>query len=59
MTLRPAFEVTRVDSMQWNRTALTFEVADEATETSAATSPLPESLAAQLREAIAYEATLD
>jgi hypothetical protein len=58
MGFKPTFEVTRVDSMQWNRTALTFDMPEETTEASAATASLPESVMDQLREAISYESTL-
>jgi hypothetical protein len=50
----PAFEVTRVDSMQWNRTQAGPVRSADAAEASAA--PLPDAVVERVREAIKREA---
>lgn len=49
---RPAFEVTRVDSMQWNRTVFADKIVDAP---GAAAVPLSSDVISRLRESIRKE----
>lgn len=49
---QPAFEVTNVESMQWNRTASFNPDVESATQAAA---PLPADVIARIREAVKAE----
>lgn len=56
ITYQPAFEVTRVDSMQWNRSCVCFtpeEPGDPAAE-----APLPADLVDRVRDAVKRQVAL-
>lgn len=52
MTFQPTYEVTRVDSMQWNRTCVDFDLPERPSAEAAAMEALPADILADLRDAI-------
>ncbi|MDQ0764966.1 hypothetical protein [Streptomyces canus] len=56
MSFKPAFEVTKVKSMQWNRTKVNFELPAEPAADEVSIDTLPSAVREQLRNAIQAEA---
>jgi len=52
VTFQPAYEVTRVDSMQWNRSCIDFELPEQASAGATEMGKLPADILADLQEAI-------
>lgn len=52
MSFQPAFEATRVDSMQWNRTFVDFELPEQPAVDRTPMEELPAAVLDQLREAL-------